>query len=129
MKKNSFFEEMFAPKKEGEVPFFYAKMHLPTEYSHVIHPKGIFRGLKRIVRAGRVVFEEDPEWCLQVDGRTGYCKIPDTEYNRNEFKRMSQPRQRKVMKTKLEWNDEGVQEAVTYEGFETDPPLFEMLEE
>ncbi len=129
MKQKSIVDEMFAPKKEGDVPFFYAKMHLPTKYSHIIHPKGLFRGLKRVVRSGRVVFEEDPDWCLQVDGETGYCKIPDTEHNRNEFKRMSSPKQRKVIKTKVEWNAEGIQEAVQYEAFETDPPLFEMIEE
>lgn len=55
-----------------------------------------FEGLTRLDREGGVQWEPSRNFVLTIDGDTGDCRIPETEFNRKRLKRLSVPRTEKA---------------------------------
>lgn len=118
-------EQLIGDSQEDGMPVILAKRIDPQiPATNVLRDYG-FEGLTQVSRAGATIWEPNRSFVLIIDGETGNCRVPDTEFNRKRLKRLSIVRTEKVKK--ITFNDEGQ----TIEGEETVPvtPTYKMMEQ
>jgi hypothetical protein len=89
-------EQLIGDPNDDGMPVILAKRfdpQIPT--TNNLRDYG-FEGLSRTERAGVVQWEPNLNFVLTIDGETGNCRIPDTEFNRKRLKRLSIQRMEKV---------------------------------
>lgn len=89
-------EQLIGDPNDDGMPVILAKRfdpQIPT--TNNLRDYG-FEGLSRTERAGVVQWEPNQNFVLTIDGETGNCRIPDTEFNRKRLKRLSIQRMEKV---------------------------------
>lgn len=118
-------EQLIGDPLDDGMPVILAKRldpQIPT--TTVLRDYG-FEGLSRMDRGGATVWEPNRSYVLMIDGETGNCRVPDTEFNRKRLKRLSIVRHEKVKKITL--SDDGQ----PIEGEETIPvpATYKMMEQ
>lgn len=84
-----------------------------------------FEGLTRMERNGVIEWVPSRDFVLTIEGDTGSCRIPDTEFNRKRLKRLSIAKTEKIMRVIM--NDNGQPEEVP--DTIPVPPTYKMMEQ
>ena len=124
MAKSDLVEDLFKPRKEGDVPYIYAKKRLPMRHTYNLFEKD-WDGLRKVQKNGKVTFEIDLNHNVVINGETGECRIPDTKNNRKRLERLCKPT--KVMGTHREYQPDGTFKEIPKE-IEV-PPAYTRLDE
>lgn len=127
MDQNEAMKEFLRPRRPGEMPFILAQRWLPypnRDGNHNINDYE-WEGLERQTRGNKAVWIPHKNFCLKVDGMTGYCKIPDTEFNRARLQKLSKPRTKEKIVARLN-DDTG--EVEQRRVVEETPPLYKRID-
>lgn len=84
-----------------------------------------FEGLSRVERSGVVQWEPSRSFVLVIDGDSGNCRIPDTEFNRKRLKRLGQSKTEKIKRIIID--DKG--QPVEVDDTQTIQPTYVMMEQ
>lgn len=89
-------EQLIGDPNDDGMPVILAKRfdpQIPT--TNNLRDYG-FEGLTRVERSGVIQWEPNQNFVLTIEGDTGNCRIPDTEFNRKRLKRLSVSKTEKV---------------------------------
>ncbi len=98
-------EQLIGDPEDDGMPVILAKRidsQIPT--TNNLRDYG-FEGLSRTERAGAIHWEPNQSFVLTIEGDTGNCRIPDTEFNRKRLKRLSIQKTEKIKRIIMD--DEG----------------------
>jgi len=120
----SFTEDMLKPKREGDIPYIYAKRNLPMEHTYPLFDKS-WECFIRTMRDGKVVLEPGFKDPVRIEAITGECKIPDTPNNRKRFETLCKTRWIKGTEIELQADGSKVEKPTDVEV----PPAFTRIDE
>lgn len=84
-----------------------------------------FEGLSRVERGGAIQWEPNRNFVLTIEGDTGACRIPDTDFNRKRLKRLTVTKSEKVKR--ISQGEDG--QIIETEDTVPVPPTYMMMEQ
>ena len=116
--------QLFGPKKEGDIPHILCRRNEPVEFTYDIHDTSL-EGLRPVYRRGKIEHEVYHDFVLIIPP-DGYCLIPDSPNNRQRLERISVPVKRIVKHQKLNFT---TNEMESTDVEEIEKPQYEIVEQ